>query len=154
ALTAPPDGGTYYILVYGSQINGTDPYRLTATTGPFVLTGITPDRGSNLAQTPTGGPIPDTVSLTGAGFDESTVVEFVAHDRTVFTPTTTTVASPSTIALDLDLPQWPAGSYDVQISDGTTSVTLPAAFQVIAGGLPHLETNLILPSSVGFNIPI
>src|SRR6185312_5038863 len=94
-----------------------------------------------------------TVSLAGAGFDDSTVVEFIGQDGTVFDATTTTVVSPSSMTLDLDLTTWPTGTYDVRVSEGSTSITLPGAFQV-AAELPHLETDLILPSSVGFNIPV
>ena len=155
ALTAPAGGGTFYVLVYGAVIDPSDnPYSLAASTGTFVLTGVTPDRGSNLAQTPTGGTIPDIVTLSGAGFDDSTVVEFVSQDGTVFDPTTLTVDTPSTITLDLDLPTWPAGTYDVRVSSGSTSETLQEAFRVVAGGLPHLETNLIVPSSLGVGLPV
>src|SRR5262249_15905610 len=105
ALTAPPDGGTYYILVYASEIDTSgNAYSLTATSASLVVTGITPDRGSNLAQTLTGGTIPDEVTLYGAGFNDSTVVEFISEDSTVFEPATVTVVSNETITLDLDLP--------------------------------------------------
>lgn len=40
-----PAGGTYYVMVYGDQINGANPYELLAETGAFFVTGITPDRG-------------------------------------------------------------------------------------------------------------
>ncbi len=153
ALTAPPDGGTYFILVYGSQINGSNPYRLTATTGPFIVTGLNPDRGSNRAQSLSGSPIPHTITLNGAGFDESTQVEFIGPDGTVYSPTQTNLASSTAMTLDLDLPNWPTGTYDVRVSKGTTEKTLPQAFKV-AEGFGHLETNLIVPSAVGFNIPI
>ena len=84
ALTAPPGGGTYYVLVYGDQIDssGSNAYRLSATTGPFVVTSITPDQGSNRQpnlDNPFGGPqgrvIPETATIS-AGIQPG-------HDRRV-----------------------------------------------------------------------
>jgi len=154
ALTAPADGATYYVLVYGSQNNGTMPYTLSGATGPFIVTSMTPTRGSNRAQTQLGGPIPHTVALSGAGFDDTMTVEFTAADGTVYDPTQINVASPSTMILDLDLPSWPAGSYAVTVAKGSTSVTLPQHFTAVEGGMPKLETDLVVPSALGFRIPI
>ena len=58
------------------------------------------------------------------------------------------------MTLALDLPNWPAGLYDVRVVKGSASGVLSHAFSVVKGGSAHLETNLVVPSAVGFNIPI
>ena len=54
---------------------------------------------------------------------------------------------------------WPAGTYAVRVAKPNAigeivSDTLTDGFQVVQGGEARLETNLILPSAVGFAIPI
>ena len=72
AFTAPPGGGTYFILVYGAEIAGSTLYDVAATTGSFVVTGISPLRQGNSKA--------GTMTLEGAGFDSATSVQFVGAD--------------------------------------------------------------------------
>ena len=70
AVSAPPGGGTFYVLVYGEGVSNAMPYDITASTGPFVVTSITPDRGSNRLFVPSGGKplgrvIPSTITVSG-----------------------------------------------------------------------------------------
>jgi RHS repeat-associated protein len=160
ALVAPPGGGTYYVLVYGAQTADPPGYDLSASTGPFVITTITPDRGSNRPpdvaafydHQPVGRLVPETVTISGAGFDADTMVQFLTGDGTVHVPTATRLVSPQQLALDLDLTSWPAGAYDVRVVKGTASQVLPGAFTVVAGGVPHLETDLVTPAAMGFHV--
>ncbi len=145
-LTGVPAGGTYYVLVYGDQIPGATPYSLTGEAAPVFVDAITPRQHGN-AQT-------GTITLTGAGFDANTTVEFISGDDTIRVPTETRLVSSSTLTLSLDLPTWAAGNYRVRVVKGTASDELPVAFVVSQGGAARLETNLIVPSAVGFAIPI
>ncbi|MDB5348918.1 MAG: proteinputative collagen-binding proteinCalx-beta [Planctomycetota bacterium] len=129
------------------------PFDIRATTGDVLLTGITPDRGSNLPQTNPSAPIQTIVTLDGAGFDSSTLVEFVDADGTVFTPSQIRVISPTRLIANLELTGWGLGLYDVRVTKGSASATLENAFRV-ATGQARLETNLVIPSALGFNIPI
>jgi hypothetical protein len=157
ALTAPPGGGTFYVLVYGDQIDssGSNPYHLSAATGPFVVTSITPDQGTNQppdpgngSARPVGRVIPSIVSITGAGFDATTTVEFIGAGGTDFSPDATQFVSSSVLTLDIHPTTWPTGVYDVQISKQDFTFTRTAAFTVVAGGIPNLETDMIVPSGV------
>jgi RHS repeat-associated protein len=163
-FTAPPGGGTYYVLVYGDQIDssGLNPYHLSATTGPIIVTSITPDIGTNQTPgsnfdfngQPVGRVIPSTVTITGAGFDVSTSVSFIGSDGVVRPPSAIHLVSQSVMTLALNLPDWPAGVYDVRVTKGSTSTTNPHAFTVVQGGEPSLDVNLVTPSGVGYNFPV
>ncbi|MFO0957423.1 MAG: RHS repeat-associated core domain-containing protein [Isosphaeraceae bacterium] len=155
AFTGPPGGGTLYILVYGDQINGQSPYTLAATTGSFVVTSITPDRSTNRPPEPANGTarpigriVPTTVSITGAGFNDATRVDFIGTGGVVFPATSTRLVSSTILALDLDVTTWPAGVYGVRITKGTTAFTKPGAFTVVAGGKAQLETSMIVPEGI------
>ena len=139
------------MLVYGDQFDssGSNAYRLSATTGPFVVTSITPDRNSSrvalepgpglfLDNPSIGRVVPGSVTVSGAGFDETTTVEFIGSDGSIRLPAATQFVSSSTLVLDLDLPNWPADVYDVRITKGSTIYTSPHAFTVVAGGEPQL----------------
>src|SRR5262249_7599357 len=74
AASATPGGGTYYVMVRSTGASDTDPYTLTATTGPLVVTGVTPYKTGNQPPSPLPGAVstapilPTTITLTGAGF--------------------------------------------------------------------------------------
>ncbi|MEX2137833.1 MAG: DUF6531 domain-containing protein, partial [Pirellulales bacterium] len=153
AVTAPPGGGTFFVLAHGADVENETPYSITANVGDLVVTGITPNRGT--ASPPLQSlRTPAIITITGAGFDQSTTVDFIGPDNVVRSPESTTVLSPSTITLNLDLTDWPAAEYTVRICKGDTTVLRPAAFRVLSSGQPNLVTNLVLPSALGFNIPI
>ncbi|MCL5744652.1 MAG: hypothetical protein M1541_12120, partial [Acidobacteria bacterium] len=146
-LTGAPGGATYYVLVYGDQLDAAgNPFALTAETGALFVTSIAPRRHGNIS--------PATVTITGAGFDETTGVQFVPTNGPVRVPVGIEVVSSSTLRANLDLTNWLAGFYTVRVTKGTNAVELANAFQVIEGGYSHLVTRLIVPSAVGFNIPI
>ncbi len=140
AFTAPPGGGTYYVLVYGDEISGSTPYDLTATTGPFVVTSLTPPLQGNSQS--------GTITLQGAGFDLGTTVQFVGADQVVQVPTATYLISASALTLDLDLPNWTPQTYTVLVTKGATTIQAAQSFEVVAGGSPDLQTKLVLPSSL------
>ena len=121
-LFSPPGNGMDYVLVYADQVDSVAAYDLSAKTSPVLVTGITPTRHGNAA--------PGTITVSGAGFDRATTVEFVGPDGTVRTPTqVASFVSPSTLTLALDLPSWPAGLYDVRVVKGSASGVLSHALQ-------------------------
>lgn len=165
-VTTPPAGGAFYVLVYGDGIGSSNPFQLFASTGAFLVTSITPDRISNqqplgyltgglqFGSPPSGCVIPSSVSVSGAGFDETTSVQFIAPGGAAQNPTATHLISGSTLILDLSPTNWPAGAYNVRIAKAGATYTRTNAFTVVQNGLPNLQTHLIVPSAVGFNIPI
>ncbi|MFN0052859.1 MAG: hypothetical protein ACKV0T_11760 [Planctomycetales bacterium] len=149
AFTAPPGGGTFYILVYGDQIDGYLPYELSATTGSFVVTTMTPDIAPRAAPTSgDAGPVKATVTVTGAGFTSDFAVEFIAPDASIRVPARVNLVSMTTVTLEMALADWPLGVYDVRFLQGSRIVERAAAFTVVEQGTPHLETRLIVPDGV------
>ena len=71
-VTVPTtQAGTYYILVYGSDLPfGFENYSLTATAIPFSVTGASPPAVGNTG--------PATIEITGARFDRGTTFSLVA----------------------------------------------------------------------------
>ena len=53
------------------------------------------------------------------------------------------------VTATFDLAGVPAGTYSVRVSKGNSSDTLVDVFTVTAGGVPNLETRLVLPSFLG-----
>src|SRR5262249_22012642 len=150
ALTGSPGGGTFYLHLFDNQSLFPVAYHLSATAAPFVVTSVSPDRGSNrlagqIPPLPNYGPgsfvsgnlkvagrvIPSTMTVSGAGFTQDTVVEFIAADGQVHAPIKTHFVSTRTLTLDLDQSAWPAGVYDVRITRGSTVSTRPGAFTVV-----------------------
>ena len=136
------------------------PIALAATTGPIVLTGISPSRASNQpSQAPPGSvstePFCHRRSRSRApGSPTRRSVQFIAADGTVYPD----VETGRRLRPDHDGRPRPAGDgrpgiYDVRVTKGSTTITKAQAF-VVTSGTSHLETNLIVPGSVGFNIPI
>ncbi len=66
--------GTWYILLYNSYAASSSIYSLQATASGLLLSGVTPDRQTNSADA--------VLTITGAGFDASTMVELVASGAT------------------------------------------------------------------------
>jgi len=62
------------------------------------------------------------------------------------------VQSSTSIAVDLDLASWPAGVYDVRVTRGTQTVTLPDAFTVTTGE-PDFVARLTIPGSLFWWFP-
>ncbi len=137
---------TYYVLVYGDRIDDSLPFNLSSQIGSLFLTDITPVHHGNAASA--------TVTLSGAGFDATTTVDFVGTNGTVFPSDGIELDSAASLRLSLNLSNWPAGIYTVRADKGTATERLPNAFEVVQGGNSHLTARLIVPSVVGFNIPI
>jgi hypothetical protein len=134
-------GGTYYVLVYGHQLDGSSPYELTAGASEIIITDITPEHhGIDRVC---------TMTISGDGFDEATTVEFVGSS--VRTPTEIQLLSPTTMVVTLDTPTWPVDVYDVVVSKpGADPYGILDAFAVSIGQA-SLETRLVIPSTLGYH---
>ena len=140
AFTAPPGGGTYYVLIYGDEITGSTPFTLSGTVGSLVVTSLTPTRSGNSQSA--------TVTLEGAGFDLGTTVKFIGVGNVERVPTAIHLISPSALTLDLDLPNWTPQTYAVRVTKGTTTIETAQPFEVLAGGKSDLQTKLLIPNNL------
>ena len=82
--------GTWYILVYSGKVAAPPGnFTLTATFAPVLLTQVSPDHFG------TSGNL--TLTLRGAGFDDTTAVRLVAADGTVYAADSVRLDSPTQV---------------------------------------------------------
>jgi len=141
--TAAP--GSWYVLVYSESVQSPGPFSLLASTSTIFLTGITPDHAGSAADS--------TLTLTGAGFDRTTRVSLVASDGTTYDASAVAVDLPTQITATFRAGAVPPGLYSVRAQQpGGDMSVLPNAFRVVAGGQPHLNTDIVVPSFIGNHI--
>ena len=99
--------GTWYILVYSGKVAAPpSTFALTATFAPVLLTQVSPDyfgTSGNL-----------TLTLRGAGFDDTTAVHLVAADGTVYTADSVRLDSPTQVTGAFTAGTVPAGVYSAR----------------------------------------
>jgi RHS repeat-associated protein len=142
ALSAAP--GTWYILVYAASVRQQSTYTIIATSGDILLTGSTPDHSAANSDT--------TLTLTGAGFDQTTSVTLVDSSGTHHSPSSFTIDLPTQItALLADL-SLPPGTYSVEVSKpGITPAVLADALTIDPQGSGKLVTSMVVPWGVGWH---
>ncbi len=138
-LVSGADGGTWYALVYTDSVPSPSTYTIVATSGNIFLTGSTPSRSGTSADT--------VLTLTGAGFDQTTSVELVGASDIAFAPTSTSIDLPTQITATFAAGSIPAGTYNVEVSKpGLQPAILPNALTVAQGGQAMFEANLVVPN--------
>lgn len=138
--------GTWYLLLYCERTLLGGDFQLLAETSSILLTSVTPYTHGNGADA--------VLTLTGAGFESGAVVELVGGGTTVYEAETTEVDSGSQITVIFAAETVPAGNYTVNVvlSDDV-SAELADGFEMTGGGEARLETNLVLPSTLGYHVP-
>ena len=138
-------GGTYYVMVHAKSLATEHDYTLTGTPFEVILDRVLPSYCGNLTAA--------TLTLAGDGFNETSTVEFIASDTSVYTPTDTTFVSSQQLLVDVDLPSWPVDVFDVRVTNaGGATSELTDAFTLHEGMGPQLEVDLIVPQRLGFHI--
>ena len=112
------------MLIYGDNIQTPGGYTVTASSAAVLLSSVTPNR--------TGVNSPSTLTLTGAGFDGSSSVQFIDASRNVYPATSLSVDSFTQITANEAAGILPAGTYSIRVALGQrASATLANAFQVL-----------------------
>ena len=133
--------GTWYVLVYGESVVTPSDYTLEVFASDVFVTQVTPNRHGDAA--------PAVLTITGAGFDATTLVELVAADGTAFGASQKEADSFSQITATFAVNTVPPGTYSVRVSKpGGDSDTLTNVFEMVSGGQARLETNLIAPTVI------
>ncbi len=141
---APDAGaGAWYVLAYNATGAVPETYTLTAQ----FLTGIVIQ---SVNPTVTGNSIPGTVVISGAGFTPDDAVTLVNGAQS-YPSSNVSVISDTQIQADFDFTAVPTNSYSLTVASGTNSASIP--FSVISGGVAGLQTQLILPSRMGYHVP-
>ena len=139
-------GSAWYVLVYADSVVSPGGYTLQVIASDVLLGSISPNRLGNTA--------PMEVILDGAGFDASNQVALVAGNGTSYSPATLQVQSPTRLFATFAPSSVPAGTYSVRVArPGGDSDLLANAFEALPGGEPRLETDVILPSALGYHVP-
>jgi len=138
--------GTWYVLVYGDNIQTPGNFTMQASASAILLASVTPNStGINAAS---------TLTLTGAGFDSTSSVEFIDTSSNVYQATSVSVDSFTQLTITEAAGALPPGLYSVRASlaSGAFGI-LPNSFQVLSNAAPNLVTSLTLPSYVGYHAP-
>ena len=136
--------GNWYALVYGDSISTPGGFTVQATTSGMFLTSVTPDRHGNSADA--------ILTLTGAGFDPTSIVSLVSSNGVAYANNVVSVDSFTQITASIPSNSVPPGLYTVRVSqpDGDVS-SLTNAFTLQPGAEAKLETRVIVPAQVGYH---
>jgi hypothetical protein len=138
--------GTWYVLVYGDNIQTPGAYTVTVSSYSVILNTLTPNI-SGLNQ-------PFTITLSGAGFDSSSSVQFIDGSNNVYPASSISVDSFTQLTVTESAGVLAPGIYSLRVSSATgNSATLTNVFQVLTYGIPNLVTSLTLPGVMGYHIP-
>jgi hypothetical protein len=133
--------GTYYVLVYGTNVPSGENFTLTATTPGFALTSVSPAQASNTGQV--------TITISGAQFDGKSQPQLVDSAGATIKPLQVDYTDSGLVSATFDLTGLPTGAADVQVvNSGGATATLPHGFNVSAGQPGQLVTSLSAPSAV------
>jgi RHS repeat-associated protein len=136
--------GTWYILVYAGYVHTPGSFTLLASAAPVLLMEVTPDRQAANVET--------KLTLTGAGFDGATAVQFLAAGGPSYSASRVQLDSFTQLTASFAAGGVPAGRYAVRVAraDGS-SAELQDAFEMLEGGKPRLRTRVITPGKVGYH---
>jgi hypothetical protein len=146
-LIPSASAGTWYVLVYAESVAAPpSSFTLRADTSSVLVTAVTPVAYSTNSVA--------SLTLTGAGFTTATAVALVAANGITMYPASNVAFDTFTqLTATINLAGVPQGSYSVRVTNADGgSDTLPGAFTVTAAGQANLQTQLILPASVGRHI--
>jgi RHS repeat-associated protein len=136
--------GTWYVLVYTDNVPSQSTFTLSATGYPLRLSGSLPTADGNSE--------PETLNISGAGFQAGAVATLVGPGNAQIAATTTSVDSYTQLVATFPAGLLP-GVYSVEVTQGAASDTISNALTISAGGAAHLETSLQVPSALGRHVP-
>ncbi len=135
--------GEWYILVYSDYAQSRSDFTLSATTSKLLLQEIAPVRQAE--------DVSIVFTIFGSGFDPTVSVELIASDGTSYAPENVEVDSYTRLSASFAAGSLPVGLYTARVArdDGAFAV-VDDVVEIIAGARPNLETEVILPDSLGF----
>ena len=142
-LISDAGAGPWYVLAYGNTVSGSGAFTLQATslTG-LILSSLTPARIGNI--------LPATITLDGAGFD-NTAQATIQSGASIISSGAVSLISSGRLQATFDVTGVPAGTYTLTVTQGSVSASLPVV--IVAGGLGKLDAQLIVPAGVGRHVP-
>ena len=148
-LLVPADaaGGTYYVLAYGSRIEGeATEYAILADVTGLRLSAVSPSIQGNAAEA--------VFLASGVGFEAATAFALVAGDGTVYAADAVEVFSSGHLMATFAANTLPAGSYAARVQTaGGDASEQPDAVEILEGGSPMLTVNVTTPAQIGYHLP-
>ncbi|MEW6741715.1 MAG: LamG-like jellyroll fold domain-containing protein [Planctomycetota bacterium] len=136
--------GDWYTLVYAAAVATPSSYTLSAEATDIILTSVTPDHHGNSVEA--------VLSLKGAGFQETTVVELVDSGGGRYVADSVDLFTPGKLLATYTAARVPAGIYSVSVSNpGGGTDELAQAFEMTEGVGERLETDLVVPDRLGYH---
>lgn len=135
---------TWYVLLYAASVITPGSYTLLLDAAPILLSSVTPRRHGNGA--------PANLYIRGGGLTPATQVELVSSSGERHKADRVDVLSDEEVIARFASRRVPPGIYTVvaSLADGA-SEQLPQAFEMTSGSGSKLETNLIVPSTLGYH---
>lgn len=133
--------GTYNFLLYRDLVTTPGSFSFGIYSSKLGLSKVTPARLGNSQA--------GTITVYGSGFDAQAEFRFIGADGQVYQPTQQQLRTPTLMILTCDLPNWPAGTYDLRVTRNGTSVVQKDALEVTQGGTAKFLARLGTPTSLG-----
>jgi WD40 repeat protein len=141
-VAAPTVGGTYRVLVTAASLNGGSiNAEISANYSGFVLSSVDGNKVGNAGRA--------TFRVRGIGLP--TVIRLVSPSSATLTPVAVSYRDPTRVFATFDLTGAPVGSYDLQATSGSTTLTLARAVTVTTGTGPALSFSLQAPPAIRRN---
>jgi RHS repeat-associated protein len=133
--------GTYYILVHGSYgSSGGKNLTLSVQSLPLKVVSISPNQGGNDGTV--------TVAVEGSQFTVGAAVSLVPASGSPLGATSVTFQNSSTLYATFNLTGQPAGTYTIQVAEGTQTATLASGFTITPGVRGQVISSITTPSIV------
>jgi RHS repeat-associated protein len=135
--------GTWYVLVYSSNVVESCEYSLRVSSGPIVIQQSIPPQLGNGNDS--------VVTVTGSGFFPGSEVSLFRED-TVYVAQSSEIDAFTRITATFAAATIPAGTYTVRVTNpqGETA-ELEHALTIVSGGTPQFVTNLVTPAALGYH---
>ena len=142
--------GTYYILVYGTNVvSPPAPYTILAESLPFGINAVVPNTATNTAAV--------TLKITGARFEPETEFSLIAPDDVEILAQALYAQDQSVAFATFDLHDVAVGLADVKaVNPDAQQAFAIEAFDIVSSGGAHLTGQIIAPSRVraGRSFPV
>jgi hypothetical protein len=142
--------GTYYILVYGTNVvSPPAPYTILAESLPFGINAVVPNTATNTAAV--------TLKITGARFEPETEFSLIAPDDVEIMAQALYAQDQSVAFATFDLHDVAVGLADVKaVNPDAQQAFAIEAFDIVSSGGAHLTGQIIAPSRVraGRSFPV
>jgi WD40 repeat protein len=141
-VASPTAGGTYRVLVTAASLDGGSiNAEISANYSGFFLSSVDGNKVGNAGR----------ATFRVRGIQLSTAIKLVAPSGGTLAPVAVSYRDPTRVFTTFDLTGAPVGTYDLQATSGSTTLTLARAVTVTTGTGPALSLSLQAPPAIRRN---